>query len=400
MKKSVLCAMLTIVLSIGSVFAEVPSFSLEATNLPHTFSGQMTLNLQAIWQNLPLSGVMTKLEYNLTWENRPSDFQLFYQGQKKENQISQNLFRSNEKVNFPIQVVYSGGESSSINFRLKDEQDKTLADTTVALLPLKCWTPIDFDEEKILSEITQNIKSDKQLSEQAPANVESPVVSKKVNKRSFYKPLLPIYANRQWTPEFTQSYKWTLQKGFFEDNVANHEDFLKPMTRIELAQMIVSLAEIIWQEPNIEKKCEFTDLKWTPEATKAAAELVCQFDIMGINQDMTPLKNFNPDEIVTRDQLTTVISRIIRREKYNQGGKTFYEKHIEKLAEEWLLTDSSPSDKKASDTTPNLVEVKGIFYLLLQRAEKKNLITIPNPVVEETTVVPNQTEEKSWRKLW
>jgi hypothetical protein len=55
---------------------------------------------------------------------------------------------------------------------------------------------------------------------------------------------------------------------------------------------------------------------------------------MGINQDLTPLKNFNPDEIVTRDQLTTVISRIIRREKYNQGGKTFYEKHIEKLAEE------------------------------------------------------------------
>jgi len=87
--------------------------------------------------------------------------------------------------------------------------------------------------------------SDKQLSEQASVNVESPVVSKKVNKRSFYKPLLPIYANRQWTPEFTQSYKWTLQKGFFEDNVANYEDFLKPMTRIELAQMIVSLAEII-----------------------------------------------------------------------------------------------------------------------------------------------------------
>ena len=171
MKKSVLCAMLTIVLSIGSVFAQVPSFSLEATNLPHTFSGQMTLNLQAIWQNLPLSGVMTKLEYNLTWENRPSHFQLFYQGQKEEKQISQNLFRSNEKVDFPIQVVYSGGESSLINFRLKDEQDKTLTDTTVALLPFKCWTTIDFDEAKVLSEITQNMESDKQLSEQASVNV-------------------------------------------------------------------------------------------------------------------------------------------------------------------------------------------------------------------------------------
>ena len=396
MKKSVLCVMLTTVVSMGLASAEMPTFSLEATNLPHTFSGQMTLNLQAIWQNLPLSGMMTKLEYDLTWQNRPSDFQLFYQEQKKENQISQNLFHASEKVNFPIQVVYSGVDSSLINFSLKDEQNKTLANTTVALLPLKCWTPIDFDEDKILKEVAQNNKI---VSQETPENLQSPLVSDKTNKKSFYKPLLPIYANWQWTPELKLSYEWAIQKGFFENNEINHQSFLKPMTRIELAQMIIALTEVTWQEPNIEKKCEFADLKWAPEATRVAAQLVCQFDIMGINQDLTPLKNFNPDEIVTRDQLTTVISRIIRREKYNQGGKTFYEKHIEKLAEEWLLTNSSPSDKKASDTTPNLVEVKGIFYLLLQRAEKKNLIAIPNPVVEETTVVPTQTEEKSWRKL-
>ena len=397
MKKSVLCAMLTAVVGMGLASAEMPTFSLEATNLPHTFSGQMTLNLQAIWQNLPLSGMMTKLEYDLTWQNRPSDFQLFYQEQKKENQISQNLFHASEKVNFPIQVVYSGIDSSLINFSLKDEQNKTLANTTVALLPLKCWTPIDFDEDKILKEVAQNNKI---VSQETPENLQSPLVSDKTNKKSFYKPLLPIYANWQWTPELKLSYEWAIQKGFFENNEINHQSFLKPMTRIELAQMIIALTEVTWQEPNIEKKCEFADLKWAPEATRVAAQLVCQFDIMGINQDLTPLKNFNPDEIVTRDQLTTVISRIIRREKYNQGGKTFYEKHIEKLAEEWLLTDSSPSDKKASDTTPNLVEVKGIFYLLLQRAEKKNLIAIPNPAVEETTVVPTKTEEKSWRKLW
>ena len=397
MKKSVLCAMLTTVLSMGLVSAEIPTFSLEATNLPHTFSGQMTLNLQAIWQNLPLSGMMTKLEYDLTWQNRTSNFQLFYQQQKKENQISQNLFHTSEKVNFPMQLVYSGVESSSINFSLKDEQNKTLANTTVALLPLKCWTPIDFDEDKILKEVAQNSKP---VSGETPANIQSPLVSEKTNKQSFYKPLLPIYVNWQWTPEFERSYEWALQKGFFENNEINHQSFLKPMTRIELAQMIIALPEVTWQEPNIEKKCEFADLKWATESTRVAAELVCQFDIMGINQDLSPLKNFNPDEIVTRDQLTTVISRIIRRSTYNQGGKTFYERHIEKLVEEGLLAGTAPSDKKITDTTPNLVEVKGIFYLLLQRAEKKNLIAIPNPIVEETTVVPTQTEEKSWRKLW
>ena len=397
MKKSVLCAMLTAVVSMGLASAEMPTFSLEATNLPHTFSGQMTLNLQAIWQNLPLSGMMTKLEYDLTWQNRPSDFQLFYQEQKKENQISQNLFHASEKVNFPIQVVYSGVDSSLINFSLKDEQNKTLANTTVALLPLKCWTPIDFDEDKILKEVAQNNKI---VSQETPENLQSPLVSEKTNKKSFYKPLLPIYANWQWTPEFQKSYEWALQKGFFENNEISHQSFLKPMTRIELAQMIIALTEVTWQEPNIEKKCEFADLKWAPEATRVAAQLVCQFDIMGINQDVSPLKNFDPDEIVTRDQLTTVISRIIRRSRYNQGGKTFYERHIEKLVEEGLLAGTAPNGKKITDTTPNLVEVKGIFYLLLQRAEKKNLIAIPNPVVEETTVVPTQTEEKSWRKLW
>lgn len=397
MKKSVLCAMLTAVVSMGLASAEMPTFSLEATNLPHTFSGQMTLNLQAIWQNLPLSGMMTKLEYDLTWQNRPSDFQLFYQEQKKENQISQNLFHTSEKVNFPIQVVYSGADSSLINFSLKDEQNKTLANTTVALLPLKCWTPIDFDEDKILKEVAQNNKI---VSQETPENLQSPLVSEKTNKKSFYKPLLPIYANWQWTPELKLSYEWTIQKEFFENNEINHQSFLKPMTRIELAQMIIALTEVTWQEPNIEKKCEFADLKWAPEATRVAAQLVCQFDIMGINQDVSPLKNFDPDEIVTRDQLTTVISRIIRRSRYNQGGKTFYERHIEKLVEEGLLAGTAPNGKKITDTTPNLVEAKGIFYLLLQRAEKKNLIAIPNLIAEETTVVSTQTEEKSWRKLW
>lgn len=397
MKKSVLCAMLTAVVSMGLASAEMPTFSLEATNLPYTFSGKMTLNLQAVWQNLPLSGMMTKLEYDLTWQNRPSDFQLFYQEQKKENQISQNLFHASEKVNFPIQVVYSGIDSSLINFSLKDEQNKTLANTTVALLPLKCWTPIDFDEDKILNEVAQNNKIAPQ---ETPENLQSPLVSEKTNKKSFYKPLLPIYANWQWTPELKLSYEWAIQKGFFENNEINHQSFLKPMTRIELAQMVIALTEVTWQEPNIEKKCEFADLKWAPEATRVAAQLVCQFDIMGINQDVSPLKNFDPDEIVTRDQLATVISRIIRRSRYNQGGKTFYERHIEKLVEEGLLAGTAPNDKKITDTTPNLVEAKGIFYLLLQRAEKKNLITISNPVVEEITVVPTQTEEKSWRKAW
>jgi len=55
---------------------------------------------------------------------------------------------------------------------------------------------------------------------------------------------LPIYANWQWTPELERSYEWAIQKEFFENNEINHQSFLKPMTRIELAQMIVALTEV------------------------------------------------------------------------------------------------------------------------------------------------------------
>lgn len=49
---------------------------------------------------------------------------------------------------------------------------------------------------------------------------------------------------------------------------------------------------------------------------------------MGIHPDLSPLENFMPDMLVTRDQMVTVISRILWGDLYNQG-QTFYEKHIQ-----------------------------------------------------------------------
>jgi len=82
------------------------------------------------------------------------------------------------------------------------------------------------------------------VSQETPENLQSPLVSEKTNKKSFYKPLLPIYVNWQWTPELKLSYEWAIQKEFFENNEINHQSFLKPMTRIELAQMIIALTEV------------------------------------------------------------------------------------------------------------------------------------------------------------
>jgi len=92
-----------------------------------------------------------------------------------------------------------------------------------------------------LKEVAQNSKT---VSGETPENMQSPLVSEKTNKKSFYKTLLPIYANWEWTPEFERSYEWALQKGFFENNEINHQSFLKPLRRIELAQMIIALTEV------------------------------------------------------------------------------------------------------------------------------------------------------------
>lgn len=129
------------------------------------------------------------------------------------------------------------------------------------------------------------------------------------------------------------------------------------ITRIEFAKMISNYAvNILGKKADTAKKCEFTDTNTVNDELKAAAITACQLDIMGINPDKTPLKEFMPYQLLKRADFATVISRLYFGSTY-EGGANYYSNHIKALFDKEVI--------KVTD--PTLDEVRGYIMIALMR---------------------------------
>lgn len=69
--------------------------------------------------------------------------------------------------------------------------------------------------------------------------------------------------------------------------------------------------------PDENKPCKFSDIrKETPEL-QYYIQLSCKLGIMGLDYYGDPDTVFNPNYVVTRDQLATILSRILFRNENN-----------------------------------------------------------------------------------
>ena len=80
---------------------------------------------------------------------------------------------------------------------------------------------------------------------------------------------------------------------------------------------------------------------------------------MGINADGTPIKKFNPSKVVNRKDFSTVLSRVLFGDTYNQNWPDYYKKHIEALNKAKIL----------NNTNPDIDEWKWWILTMLYRAQ-------------------------------
>ena len=170
--------------------------------------------------------------------------------------------------------------------------------------------------------------------------------------------------------------KWDNQKelqwSWYEEEVNNAYEYLYKswiintsiedidvdweLTRIEMAMMLSNFAmNILWEVPDIEKKCSFDDLSvelnreyeywWT---------IACQLWIMWVN-----IKNLRPTEKVTRAHFATSLSRMLYWTV--DSPVNYYESHINKLREEWII----------NYTDPLKIETRWDAMIMLMRAALK-----------------------------
>ena len=95
---------------------------------------------------------------------------------------------------------------------------------------------------------------------------------------------------------------------------------------------------------------------------KTSAILACKLRIMGINKSGQPNTKFNPNGYITRAQMGTILSRLLRGATHNLNASDYYRDHLAALKQVGIMT-------KTDD--PTMKEIRGNIMIILKRAADK-----------------------------
>ena len=121
------------------------------------------------------------------------------------------------------------------------------------------------------------------------------------------------------------------------------------------------LANILEQHPDTTKDCSAFSASIQNESAELQAYMraACQYNVMGIHFDTSPLSDFMPNQIVSRAEFGTVLSRILRGDTYNDS-EVYYRQHLQALKEHGILTQiDQPLERK---------ELRKRAWLMLMRS--------------------------------
>ena len=137
---------------------------------------------------------------------------------------------------------------------------------------------------------------------------------------------------------------------------AKEADMNGPLTRIAMAKMLSNYAiNVLWKKPANKVVPKFPDIDEKLNKDYGwAVDLAYQLWIMWIWID-----NFRPFDLVPRSEFGTTLSRMLFGTADWDGA--YYETHMKKLKEEWIITNDNP----------NLQEARWYVMIMLMRSAKK-----------------------------
>ena len=163
-----------------------------------------------------------------------------------------------------------------------------------------------------------------------------------------------------YSQEFQEAYNfakshWITTKSTIQEAKMNGD-----LTRIQMAKMLSYYAmNVLWQEPDSSRwVMKFKDVsnKLNKEYDNAVT-LAYQLWIMWINM---PNNKFRPYDEVPRAEITTALSRMIYGIKDWTWKTKYYEPHMAKMYNEWLITKRNPE----------MIEHRWYVMLMLMRSAK------------------------------
>lgn len=117
-----------------------------------------------------------------------------------------------------------------------------------------------------------------------------------------------------------------------------------------MARLLAEFSIIVLKKtPNTHKDCHFTDSK------NKAARQVCQLNLMGIDSNFDALLEFQPDLLLTNEQFSMIISRLVYGDGYDTSAseiekKMRYKKHARMLSKIGIVAQDDGSGMVRKNT--------------------------------------------------
>lgn len=139
----------------------------------------------------------------------------------------------------------------------------------------------------------------------------------------------------------------------------------EPITRAELAKMMSVYTTKFLKKIPISWKLgcsDFQDKDQTSPELAGFMQTACELEMMGLHSDgKTPLLLFRPNDLVSRAEFATVLSRMKRGNQYDNNQPEWrWEDHLKNLHEKMIITIPDP----------NIIELRGRILLMLHRMER------------------------------
>ena len=171
--------------------------------------------------------------------------------------------------------------------------------------------------------------------------------------------------------EMEGAYQWAKSKGITSQPTYDTFEPYSPLLRKHMAKFLSQFAvNVLGKTPDTSRTdCKFYDLGLETQEMKDYAVMACQLGMMGYKPDSVTVhqSQFWPNEVVTRAQFGTALSRLLWGDTYavsNAQANQYWVRHLQALKDAGIMTQIE---------TPNQVELRGWVVLMMWR-QASNMI--------------------------
>ncbi len=205
-------------------------------------------------------------------------------------------------------------------------------------------TDLEWSWEPYLKITGTNVTSNVISNKNEESNTTTPTFSYKKREQSTWNPA-EILQN-WYTREMNNAYSFAYENWITTVSNIDKAKMNSSLTRIAMAKMLSNYAiNILWKEPDTSK--------WTPVFNDITNNLNNQYDnavtlsyqlwIMWQNMKNN---NFRPYDEVTRAEFATALSRLLYNTRDGYWNQKYYEPHIKKLYNEWIISNTNQKIKE------------------------------------------------------